>query len=161
MKRAQFVEVGDGDALLGELRGHFPCAFAGQRGEPGAECLLRELNLRAGVARVVAVGAAQDFLFPGFDAVNLLVGEAEVDELEAVFAIGAQLHDEAGGGALRGGGGVVELVGQIAGELAESGELFSLLLDAGDFADAIEQRGDDALRHGGNGLEHLREDVSL
>ena len=83
---------------------------------------------------------------------DLLFGEAEVDELEAVFAVGAELHDEAGGGALGGGCGIVELVGQIAGELAEGGELFSLLLDAGDFAHAVKQGGDDALGHGGNGL---------
>ncbi len=71
--------------------------------------------------------------------------EAEVDELEAVVAVGAQLGDEAGGGALRGRGGIVELVGQVAGQLAERGELFRLLLDAGDFAHAVKQRGDDAL----------------
>ena len=69
----------------------------------------------------------------------------------------AQLAEEAGGGALGGGGGVVELVGEVGGELAEGGEFFRLQLHAGDFADAVEQDGDAALRHGGDGGEHLRE----
>ena len=63
--------------------------------------------------------------------------------------------DQAGGGALGGGGGIVELVGQVAGQLAQGGELFGLLLDAGHLAHAVEQRGDDALRHGRDGPEHL------
>ena len=89
---------------------------------------------------------------------DLLFVEAKIDELEAVLAVGAERADQAGGGALRGRGGVVELVGQVAGQLAEGGKLFSLLLDAGDFAHAVEQGGDDALGHGGDGLEHLRKD---
>ena len=48
-------------------------------------------------------------------------------------------------------------MGQIAGELAEGGELFGLLLDAGHLAHAVKQSGDDALGHGGNGREHLGE----
>ena len=71
---------------------------------------------------------------------NLFLSEAEIDELEAVVAIGGECAGQAGGGALRGGGGVVELVGKVAGELAQGGELFSLLLDAGDFADTVEER---------------------
>ena len=59
---------------------------------------------------------------------------------------------------MRGGGGIVELMGQVARELAEGGELFSLLLDAGDFANPVEEGGNDALGHGGNGLKHLREE---
>jgi hypothetical protein len=47
-------------------------------------------------------------------------------------------------------------VGQVAGQLAQGGELFRLLLDAGDLAHAVEQRGDHALGHGRDGLEHLR-----
>jgi hypothetical protein len=48
-------------------------------------------------------------------------------------------------------------VGEVGGELAEGGELLGLHLDAGDLADAIEQDGDAALAHGGDGGEHLRE----
>ncbi len=103
-------------------------------------------------------GAAEDVFFPGLNAANLLFGEAEVDELEAVFAVGCERAGEAGGGALRGGGRVVEFVGQVAGEFTERGELFSLLLDAGYFAHAVEQRGDYALGHGRDGLKHLRKD---
>ena len=50
-----------------------------------------------------------------------------------------------------------ELVGQVAGELAESTKLLCLLLDAGDFADAIEERRDHALPHGRDGENHLVE----
>ena len=84
----------------------------------------------------------------------MLLGEAEGAEGVAVLAVLAELAEEGGGGALGGGGGVVELVGEVAGEFAEGGEFFCLLLHAGDFADAIEQGGDAALRHGGDGLEH-------
>ena len=64
-------------------------------------------------------------------------------------------------GALRGGCGIVKLVRQISGQLTESRELFSLLLNARDFADAVEQRGDNALRHGGDGREHFRENRAM
>ena len=46
-------------------------------------------------------------------------------------------------------GGIVQLVRQIAGQLPQCRELFRLLLDAGDFAHAVEQRGNHALRHRG------------
>ncbi len=48
-------------------------------------------------------------------------------------------------------------MGQVAGQLAEGGELFGLLLDACDLADAVNEGGNHALGHGGNGLEHLGE----
>jgi len=48
-------------------------------------------------------------------------------------------------------------VGKIAGEFAEGAEFFCLLLDAGDFANAIQKCGDDTLSHRGNSLEHCRE----
>src|ERR1017187_10919436 len=99
--------------------------------------------------------AIEDVLFPGLNGDNLLVGQTEVDELEAVEAVGAECFSKAGGGALSGRGGIVELVRQIAGELAEGVELFSLLLDSGNFAHAVEQRGDHALGHGRDGLKHL------
>jgi hypothetical protein len=79
-----------------------------------------------------------------------------IDQLEAVAAIGAQCGEQAGRGALRGRGGIVELVRQIAGQLGPGRELLRLLLDAGDLAHAVEQRGDHALRHGGDGRQHLR-----
>ena len=80
--------------------------------------------------------------------------------MKRLLRLARECVDQAGGGALRGGGGIVELMGQVAGQLAQGGELFSLLLDARDFADAVEQRGNDALGHGGNGLKHLREERS-
>ena len=49
-------------------------------------------------------------------------------------------------------------MGEIGGELAESVEFFRLLLDAGDFADAVQQNGDAALGHGWDGGEHLGEE---
>ena len=50
---------------------------------------------------------------------------------------------------------------QIAGQLPERRELFRLLLDARDLADAVEQRGNHALRHGGDGRQHLREERAV
>ena len=48
-------------------------------------------------------------------------------------------------------------MGEVRGQFAESGELFRLLLHAGDLADAVEEDGDAALRHGWNGGEHVGE----
>ena len=46
---------------------------------------------------------------------------------------------------------------EVGGELAERGELFGLLLHAGDLADAVKQDGDAALAHGGDGEEQSGE----
>ena len=106
----------------------------------------------AGVVGHRAAGARD----PGAVLGRLGVGETEVAEAVFEVAVLAQFGEEAGGGALGGGGWVVELVGEVAGELAEGGELFGLLLHAGDLADAVEQGGDAALRHGRDGGEHVR-----
>src|SRR5208282_2420223 len=50
---------------------------------------------------------------------------------------------------------------QIAGQLAQGVELFALLFEAGDFADTIEQHGDAALPHGGDGEQHFGEDLPV
>jgi hypothetical protein len=102
-------------------------------------------------------GTAEDLLFPGLNAADIFFTQAEVDELEAVLAVRAEGFRQAGGSALGGGGRVVELVGKVSGELAERGEFLGLLLDAGYLAYAVEQCGDHALGHGGDGLKHLRE----
>ena len=96
-------------------------------------------------------------MFPNFHAADLILSPAEVDELETVFAIGAEFLYQAGSGALRGRGGIVELVGEIAGKLAQRTKFFRLLLNARDFADAVKERGDNPLGHGRNGFEHRRE----
>ena len=67
--------------------------------------------------------------------------------------------EEAGSGALRGGGWVVELVREIGGELAKRVELFRLLFHTRDFADSIHHRRDDTLRHGRDGSKHRREEA--
>ncbi len=51
-------------------------------------------------------------------------------------------------------------MGEVGGELAEGGQLFGLHLNAGDFADAVEQDGDAALRHGRDGGQHLGKQFS-
>ncbi len=89
----------------------------------------------------------------------MLVREAEIAEPVLLFAVFAELAEEAGGGALGGGGGVVELVREICGEFAEGGQLFGLLLHARDFAYAVEEGGDAALTHGRDGAEHLGEAI--
>ena len=88
-------------------------------------------------------------------ALDLLVGETEVAEAIFLLAVLAQLAEEAGGAALSGGGGIVELVAEVGGELAERVEFFRLLLDAGDLADAVKQNRDTALGHRRDGSEHL------
>ncbi len=49
-------------------------------------------------------------LHPGAVALDLLIGETEVAEAVLLFAVLAQLAEEAGGAALSGRGGVVQLV---------------------------------------------------
>ena len=46
---------------------------------------------------------------------------------------------------------------EIAGQFAQRVQLLGLLLDACDFTHAVQERGDGALRHRGNGCEHGRE----
>ncbi len=84
--------------------------------------------------------------------------ETKAAETELLVSVDMQLIEQAGCGALRCRGRIVHLMREIAGELAECVELFGLLLQAGDFAHAVEQDGDAALRHRGNGSQHLRED---
>ena len=55
-----------------------------------------------------------------------------------VFAVLAKLAEEACGRALSGGGGVVQLMREIGGEFSKGSQLFRLLLDAGNLADAVE-----------------------
>ncbi len=86
---------------------------------------------------------------------EMRVVEAQTAEHEFLMAVGLEFLDEAGGRALRRRGGIVQLVGQVAGQLAQSIQLLGLLLQAGHLADAIEQDGDAALRHGGDGRQHL------
>ena len=80
----------------------------------------------------------------------------QIDQLEPIGAVGAQGGQQAGGGALRGRSGIVEFMRQVAGQLPQSRELLRLLLNASDLAHAVEQSGDHALRHGGDGRQHLR-----
>ena len=95
-------------------------------------------------------------VLPGIHVAKLLLGEAQIHQPEAVLAIGTEFHRQAGGRALRSRSGIVEFVRQVTRKFAQGRELLGLLLDAGDFADAVEQGGDHALRHAGNGLEHGR-----
>ena len=87
-KRPQRVEVGHGDTLLRELRGNLPGAFAGQFGEPGAQRLVTR-NQGTRIERLMEGRPAQNSLLPIFDASNLFVAQAQVDELEPVLAVGA------------------------------------------------------------------------
>src|SRR5258708_39164701 len=90
---------------------------------------------------------------------GLGVGETEAADAILLIARLAQLREEAGGGALRGGGRVVELVGEVRGQLAQGGQLLRLLLHARDLAYAVKQYRDAALGHRGDRGEHLGEGV--
>src|SRR5260370_8196198 len=100
-------------------------------------------------------------LGPGMIAAELFVGLEE--SAEAVFGLVgvAEFGGEAGGGALGGGGRIIELVREIGGELAEGEELFGLLVHAREVADAIEQEGDAALADGGDDEEHRGEEILM
>ena len=114
-----------------------------------------------GMVLVLSLGLvceAEDLPLPGLDGLNLLFAQTQIHELEAVLAVGAQFSDQARGGALGRGGRIVQLVSQVAGQLAQGGELLGLLLDAGHLADPVEEHRDHPLGHGGDGLEHLREE---
>src|SRR5580698_7523775 len=97
-----------------------------------------------GVALGASLSTDSYFALPFLDAEDLFLGQAQFNEAKAAVADGLQLGEDAAGGALGGRGGVVQLVGKVAGEFAEGSQLLALLLNTGDFADAIEQGGDDA-----------------
>ena len=71
----------------------------------------------------------------------------------------ADFAEEAGSRTLGGRGGVVQLVRQVSGELAERGKLLRLHFHARDLADAAQQNGHAALGHGRDGLQHVGENV--
>src|SRR5260370_21348962 len=98
---------------------------------------------------------------PGMIAAQFFVGlEASAEAVCGVVGL-REFGGEAGGGALGGGGRIIELVREIGGELAEGEELFGLLVHAGEVADAIEQEGDAALADGGDGEEHRGEEILM
>jgi hypothetical protein len=83
--------------------------------------------------------------------------ETEAAETEALAAEGLQLLQHPRGGALRGGGGIIELMREIAGEFTQRVELLRLLLHARNLPRTIEQDADDALRHGRDLGQHAWE----
>src|ERR1700733_5864567 len=105
----------------------------------------------------VSSHAGTSILHPRSIACDLLLGKTEIAEAIFLFTVLAQFAEEAGGAALGRGGRVVQLMAEVRGEFAEGVEFFRLLLNAGDLADPIEQHGDAALAHGGDGGEHLGE----
>ena len=56
------------------------------------------------------------------------------------------------------GGRIVEFVSETGGEFAKSGEFVALLLAAGDFADAVGEKSDEALAQRGHALKHFLEE---
>jgi hypothetical protein len=97
----------------------------------------------------IGLRSGADFALPALDRQHLFGSKAERDQAIASIAHGVQFGQDAAGCSLRGGRWVVQFVGQVAGQLAERGEFLALLLDARDFADAVEQSGDDALAEEG------------
>ncbi len=136
------------------MRGHVPAFLAGQLVQPLPQTLFAD-NQLVGI-RSGREPAAHHLLLPVFNAANLLLVQAEVDELEAVLAVGAQLCYQAGRSPLCRRGWIVQFVGQIAGQLAQCGQFLSLLLHARHLAYPVQQRGDDALAHRWNHPQHLR-----
>src|ERR1017187_6096953 len=155
-KRAQFLQVADRDSLLCQLRHNLPYIAASERDQPGAQGLLANYVFLS-IGGLIRWFPAEDFLLPELDSADLVLVKAQIDQLEAILTIGAQLGNQAGGCALGRGGRVVQFVRQIAGKLAQSVEFFGLLLNAGNFAHAVKQGGDYPLAHGWNSLQHLRE----
>ncbi len=56
------------------------------------------------------------------------------------------------------GGRIVEFVSETGGEFAKSGKFVALLLAAGDFADAVGEKSDEALAQRGHALKHFLEE---
>ncbi len=108
-----------------------------------------------------SVDAVAGSLSPCVIPLHLFVGVKEPSE--AVFGLvgDAKFGGEAGGGALGGGGRVVELVREIGSELTEGDELFGLLVHAGEVADAIQEQSDAALADGWDGAEHLGKEILM
>ena len=160
----QLIEIRSGYELLGQLRRYFPGIAAADSVEPGAEGFLEANEPQSicfGRRLERLTGSRENLLLPLHDPLHLLFSEAKRDELDAIAPVAAQGREQGCGGALRGRCGIIELMREIPGQLAQGCELFRLLLNACDFADAIEQCGDDALRHRGDGLEHLRKNRAV
>ena len=91
-KSAQLIEVGNGNALLGQLRRDLPGIGAADAGEPGADGVLAG-DEGQGIGLVSLAGECGGRLrmvsSQASNALDLLFIEAEVDELEAVAAVGA------------------------------------------------------------------------
>ena len=100
--------------------------------------------------------ATENLVFPRLDVPYLLFVQVKLQQLHPVATIVADGGQQAGRCALRGGCRIIELVRKVAGQLPQSRKLFGLLLDAGHFAYAVEQRRNHPLCHGGNGRHHLR-----
>ena len=80
------------------MRRDLPGIGAGDAGEPGADGVLAG-DEGQGIGLVSLAGerggTVEDGLFPGLNALDLLFIEAEVDELEAVGAVGAECLGQA------------------------------------------------------------------
>ena len=157
----ELFELIDGDEVFGERGGGVPGLGDVVGVEPAGERLFAVGLGEQAVVNVAVDGdvghASANALDPILVEGGLLFGEAEGAELVLLVSVLAELSVEGGGGALGGGCGVVELMGEVSGELAEGGELLGLLLHAGDFADAVEEDVDAALAHGRDGCEHVVE----
>ncbi len=149
------VKVSGFDAEVGELGSDLPGPLESVAFDPLSDFVFAGDDIDR-ILLEVFVGFGADLPFPCLDSADLILGEAEADESVAAFVDGAQLGKDATCGSLGGRGRVIELVGEVGGELAQCAEFFALLLDAGNFANAVEEGGDDALAEGGDGGQHLR-----
>ncbi len=68
-----------------------------------------------------------------------------------------ETFEESVGGASSGGGRIVEFMGEAGGKLSKSGEFVELLFIAGNFADSVGKKSDEALAEHGHALEHFLE----
>lgn len=85
----------------------------------------------------------------------------EAAEAVLFFVGTAEFGGEADGGALGSRGGIVELVGEVGGELSECEKLFGLLVHTGEVAGAIEEESYNALTDGWDGLQHRGKEILM
>ena len=158
---AQRIELLCRYAQLGKFRRNLPCLLDAVISQPGLQACLRCAACCDRIGRVLPRACSRMLSCQSPHLEQVLFVETKTAEFELLLAVDAQLIEQARGSSLRSRCGIVHLVGKISGQLAEGVELFGLLLEAGDFADAIEQNGDAALPHRGHRAKHLGKHLAV
>ena len=110
-------------------------------------------------ARQLRWSASQDVLLPGLDALRICSSVRQrLTSLKRFWRLARSSATRPEAARCAAEAGLLSSWARLPASLPRARQLLRLLLDAGHFAHPVEQRGDDPLRHGRDGLEHLRKE---